>query len=686
MKERVQEIENQNKKLTEALEEAKKKEETASQGTSTQMNNNPNQFLQPNYQHGYQPSYQQNYQPYLPPNYQLGHQPNYQQNYHQDKLLIEDKEKKMSKKSGEDEDSENEDSGNGGRQGHQNGYPMGNIPGNFAYPDLRRDYTFMSDMNSSVIIDKLTEALQGVQKNTHGTLPPSQPTFSGNLKEDVEEFLSITEANFETYKIQDEHRVRIIRGYLRDKASAQYFGILKEEPRISWPNFRDVFKRRFRQVTYTNYMDRFLKIRQTESVSVYISEFTHLLSKIEKINDEKMKMRIFINGLKDELRIEVNRMRTKTLEEAFEVALELEQEVKGGQQNDVNMMRFKGACNICKKIGHKARFCRSKGGDNGSRNQNRQRGNRGYGNNTNNNRNENYRNNNWKNENQNNGNYGNNGNNVRNEQYRGNNWRNEQQYQGNNRNRQYNNYNNNKQYNRNGQNQQNYYNQTYNQNINRGYNPNPQQNVNQNQFHQYQQQNQFQNLSSQQGSFGQNSNGFPQPMDVGAVKTECNHSEMPKSYPLMRVAAEIGGIKTMAVIDTGASRTVISKSFVRKNNIGYNEMSDEVFVAGKQKLKTLGYTEPLEVRVNGSTCDLEMLILDMDRMDILLGLDWFDRTDAIVYPKKKLIKFDQVVTLNSAELGEERDSKEWPLCLELNTIANDSEDEKCGRARLARSK
>ena len=228
-----------------------------------------------------------------------------------------------------------------------------------------------------------------------------------------------------------------------------------------------------------------------------------------------------------------------------------------------------------------------------------------------------------------------------------------------------------------------------NNNNQRGHNPTMQQNPNQ--FQQFQPQNQLQgqrnqnpnfanNINNQQQlrfGFGQNTNnnGNPTPMDVDTERTECNHSEMPKSFPLMRVTAEIGGIKTTAVIDTGTSRTVIAKSFVRKNNIGYNETVDEVFVAGKLKIKALGYTEPLEVRVNGSTCDLKMLILHMDRMDILLGLDWFDRTDAMVYPKKKLIKFDKVLEIDNIELAEELGSKEWPLCLEVNAIAEDSEDE-----------
>lgn len=200
------------------------------------------------------------------------------------------------------------------------------------------------------VIEKLTD-----QQDIPKPMPDSQPLFSGHLKEDVDDFLFITEYNFKRANIPDNEKIEIILGYLRGSAIAAYRRIIQDDPDINWKSFTEKLTKRFRRNTVKDPTSKLLALKQTGSINKYVREFRNLFDRTTF--DEVMAKMIFIRGLKSEMMTAVERERPKTLEDAIEAAEE-EEMVK----RELDMMRFQylkniGACFKCEIIGHQAKYC-----------------------------------------------------------------------------------------------------------------------------------------------------------------------------------------------------------------------------------------------------------------------------------------------------------------------------------------
>jgi hypothetical protein len=81
----------------------------------------------------------------------------------------------------------------------------------------------------------------------------------------------------------------------------------------------------------------------------------------------------------------------------------------------------------------------------------------------------------------------------------------------------------------------------------------------------------------------------------------------------------------------------------------------------------LGITPPLTINVENHVCNLQLLIMDLEQNDVLLGLNWFQATKAGVYPAQKVLKFE------AEQIHLETDSHNDNI-EEINTIGIDHED------------
>ncbi|RNA04021.1 hypothetical protein BpHYR1_021595, partial [Brachionus plicatilis] len=52
-----------------------------------------------------------------------------------------------------------------------------------------------------------------------------------------------------------------------------------------------------------------------------------------------------------------------------------------------------------------------------------------------------------------------------------------------------------------------------------------------------------------------------------------------------------------------------------------------------------GKTRPIEIKLGNSLCLIEFIVFDHEDHDVLLGLDWFRKTNAGIFPSQGLIKF-----------------------------------------------
>ena len=86
-----------------------------------------------------------------------------------------------------------------------------------------------------------------------------------------------------------------------------------------------------------------------------------------------------------------------------------------------------------------------------------------------------------------------------------------------------------------------------------------------------------------------------------------------------------------------------------------------------------GVTESLSVDINGHICNITFVVLCHVDHDALLGLDWFELTNAGIYPKENILRFpSEVVHLDSDEYYVENDNKHHDLM--LSEVAHEFDD------------
>ena len=95
---------------------------------------------------------------------------------------------------------------------------------------------------------------------------------------------------------------------------------------------------------------------------------------------------------------------------------------------------------------------------------------------------------------------------------------------------------------------------------------------------------------------------------------------------------------------------MISLELANKCKLGYNENYKPIRLAdGTLSKRFYGTRELVTVKVNNSRCRLNLIVVDT-HIDMLLGLDWFNKTNAILIPSTKSLTF--VDKENDEELRE----------------------------------
>jgi len=108
---------------------------------------------------------------------------------------------------------------------------------------------------------------------------------------------------------------------------------------------------------------------------------------------------------------------------------------------------------------------------------------------------------------------------------------------------------------------------------------------------------------------------------------------------LLTIEGSVGGSKMTIGFDSGATASVISKSTANRCGIKLNPSDLKVKTASGEVLEIAGITDPLIIEIRGHTCTLELMAIDHEDHDVLLGLDWFEITGAGLYPKVKTLRF-----------------------------------------------
>lgn len=106
---------------------------------------------------------------------------------------------------------------------------------------------------------------------------------------------------------------------------------------LSWRQFQEAVLRRFQPGVLKDPYGPLLKVKQTGPVMDYIEQFERILGPMKYVDKEIMK-RIFVNGLKLELQVEVKSLELDAVAKIKDKALMLEErnkEWRGGGVNPV---------------------------------------------------------------------------------------------------------------------------------------------------------------------------------------------------------------------------------------------------------------------------------------------------------------------------------------------------------------
>jgi hypothetical protein len=95
----------------------------------------------------------------------------------------------------------------------------------------------------------------------------------------------------------------------------------------------------------------------------------------------------------------------------------------------------------------------------------------------------------------------------------------------------------------------------------------------------------------------------------------------------------------------------------------------------------IGITDRVKINIAGQECELELIIIEHKDHDVLLGLDWFEKSGAGIYPATKVIKFrdftvrkegeDWIKEENSKEVSENDENEPLKSVLAIEVLDSD---------------
>ena len=119
---------------------------------------------------------------------------------------------------------------------------------------------------------------------------------------------------------------------------------------------------------------------------------------------------------------------------------------------------------------------------------------------------------------------------------------------------------------------------------------------------------------------------------------------------LMNCPATIEKRNLEVSFDTGAEISIMSYLTARDHNVKINRTDTRIKVADSSVVEPIGETDLLDIRLGESSCSIKFIVMQHDKHQVLLGLDWFMKTGAILSPRDNTITFPKrIVQVNNTE-------------------------------------
>nr|XP_012569910.2 uncharacterized protein K02A2.6-like [Cicer arietinum] len=147
------------------------------------------------------------------------------------------------------------------------------------------------------------------------------PIFSG---EDAFGWTRKLDRYFSLQVVQEEEKMQAILLALEGRALSWFQWWERCNPNPSWDAFKVAVIRRFQPSMIQNPFELLLSLKQVGTVEEYVEEFEKYVGALREIDQEFAKG-IFLNGLKEEIQVEVRLFELKSLTDVIQKALMIEQ-------------------------------------------------------------------------------------------------------------------------------------------------------------------------------------------------------------------------------------------------------------------------------------------------------------------------------------------------------------------------
>ncbi|XP_074346704.1 uncharacterized protein LOC141685510 [Apium graveolens] len=163
------------------------------------------------------------------------------------------------------------------------------------------------------------------------------PLFDGS---DPDGWILRVERYFQFYKLAEEEMLNAVAVALEGDALRWYQWENKRHPIRHWSDLKTFVLKQFRSASGGSLYEQWLSTVQTTSVSEYSRKFIETASPLDRI-PENILMGQYINGLKDEVKVEVRLLNPVSLEQAMKVATRVEERnsVTGGGKSGLSSIR-----------------------------------------------------------------------------------------------------------------------------------------------------------------------------------------------------------------------------------------------------------------------------------------------------------------------------------------------------------
>ena len=106
----------------------------------------------------------------------------------------------------------------------------------------------------------------------------------------------------------------------------------------------------------------------------------------------------------------------------------------------------------------------------------------------------------------------------------------------------------------------------------------------------------------------------------------------PADEELPKWTAKINGINVQVILDSGAIRSIISKSLANKLNLKVAQNGRHIETATGE-IANVSSTQPVEIIFESIPAIIEFNVTNIASVQVALGKDWFKQTGVLVDPR-----------------------------------------------------